>query len=93
MGKKQDREKKMEKRNILRNILRKKNTKGLPEQNLQVNVIQIVMYNGRNSKVKGLPLTLLISSTTFTLVSVQWLELILMLYIWSHEETSFIFVQ
>lgn len=67
-----------------------KKTKGLSEQNLQVKVILIVMYNGRNSKVKGLPLTFLISSTTFTLVSVQWLEL---LYIWSDEETSFIFVQ
>lgn len=64
-----------------RNILRNKTKEGLSDQNFKVSVILIAMYESSNSKVKRLPLTFLISSTTFTQVSVQRLEWIPMLCI------------
>lgn len=64
-----------------RNILKNKTKEGLSDQNFKVNLILITMYKTSLSKVKRLPLTFLISSTTFTQVSVQRLEWILMLCI------------
>lgn len=64
-----------------RNILRNKTKEGLSDQNFKVSLILITMYKTSLSKVKRLPLTFLISSTTFTQVSVQRLEWILMLCI------------
>lgn len=64
-----------------RNILRNKTKECLSDQNFKVSLILITMYKTSLSKVKRLPLTFLISSTTFTQVSVQRLEWILMLCI------------